>query len=678
MMKEFISSFIEEARELLFQLERDLLLLESKPGDREIIDNIFRVMHNLKGAARMYGFEEMQYVAHEFENIFDQIRSGKIHVSKEIIDDTLKAKDILMAMLDKNSSTERNQEFLHHLKNKYADSTDETTVDSGEIESRKPSEPGLFCILFSPDLHVFERGLNPGKAIEEIKAAGKARIIAHESGTSWEEQKGLKLCQTTWEIYLYTSLSITEIDEIFLFYDNEEYRVFEIAEDHPDEDPAMLDFFLTHYNSSTSFAEHLQECTIDLRKDIPVTSKINAKEEDPDSQAAEQTSDATKSIMESTINVSSHKLDELMNLVSELVISTAALDAHATRLNDLGLNNLIENIEKLTKKFRGNALDLRLIPVSTLLNKFNRQVRDLSDDLGKNVTLVLEGQETEIDKTVLRSIESPLMHIIRNSVDHGIEPPQERLEKGKTAEGMLKITAFYSGANVIIQVHDDGRGINMERIRECAIHKGYITPDQPVTHQELLNLILEPGFTTSENVSVVSGRGVGMDVVRKELNAIGGSLVIETEKDLGTSITMKLPTTLSIIDTLMLEVNNSHVLIPLLEVEYCYKEDRKNIYERNNNYLHYNNSMVPFISLRQKFNFPGNNRQEEMVIILNKFDKKYAIIVDDIIGEQQAVIKPLGKLFIHQPYFSGGSIMVDGNLALVLDTNYLFTQSVLN
>jgi two-component system chemotaxis sensor kinase CheA len=231
---------------------------------------------------------------------------------------------------------------------------------------------------------------------------------------------------------------------------------------------------------------------------------------------------------------------------------------------------------------------------------------------------------------------------------------------------------------VIIQIHDDGRGIDIEKIRDRAILKGIITPDQAITDQELLQLIMEPGFTTSENVSMVSGRGVGMDVVRKELNAIGGSLVIETEKDLGTSITLKLPTTLSILDALMLKVDASHVLIPLLEVEYCYKESRNNLYLKNNNYLPYKNTMVPFISLRQKFNFPGFDQQDEMVIILNKFDKRYAIVVDDIIGEQQAVIKPLGELFIRQPYFSGSSIMVDGNLALVLDTNYLFNQSVIN
>jgi two-component system chemotaxis sensor kinase CheA len=678
MMDEFVNSFINEACELLNQLEGDLLLLEQMPGDREITDNIFRAMHTVKGAARMYGFDEMQDVAHEFESVFDRIRSGKIQISRELINDTLKAKDILMTLLERNALPDSHQEFMNQFRMKYADANNRKDAGPVEVKTQVTTEQGLFCILFKPDLHIFERGLNPEKAIEDIKAAGKNRIIAHDHTIPWEEQKASKLCQTSWEIYLSAPLAINEINAIFLFYDETEYKVFDIKEEYPDNDPALLDFFLTHYDATLSLEDHFLECTRELKESYHPIQEISAQRENHEWRAQGPSSGTANPAMDSTINVSSHKLDELMNLVSELVISAAALDAHAARIKDLQLYNLTENIEKLTKKFRGNALDLRLIPVGTLLNKYNRQVRDLSEDLGKEVNFVLEGQETEIDKTVLRAVESPLMHIIRNSIDHGIEPPEERLKKGKSGKGMLKITAFNSGANVIIQVHDDGRGINLERIRECAIRKGYITPEQPVTNQELLYLIMEPGFTTSENVSIVSGRGVGMDVVRKELNAIGGSLVIETEKDLGTSITMKLPTTLSIIDTLLLEVNKSYVLIPVLEVEYCYKEDRKNIFERNSNYLYYKDSMVPFVSLRRKFNYPDHDRQEETVIIINKFDRKYAIIVDDIIGEQQAVIKPLGELFINQPYFSGGSIMVDGNLSLVLDTNYLFNQSKMN
>ena len=539
-------------------------------------------------------------------------------------------------------------------------------------------EQEIFCIVFSPEKEIFERGLNPDQVIKELRGTGIVIVRIHENNTTWTEQLEQRICQTAWEIYLKTSLSLSEIEEVFLFYDEGEYKVFMLENPCRDLPPNLSDFLSKHYTGDVSYLEHVQSLLCQLIPDLSVNDSKDMPDQADEPVEEDIISFLPRSHKEATIKVSSQKLDELMNLVSELVITTATVEAHSTTFQNVHLHNCIENLEKLTKKFRTNALDLRLIPVGNLLNKFNRQVRDLSESFGKKVTLILEGQETEIDKSILRSIESPLMHILRNSIDHGIETPGERLQKGKKADGRIKISAFYSGANVVIQVHDDGRGIDLEKIRMRAADQGYIAIDQQVNDRELLNLIMEPGFTTSEKVSMVSGRGVGMDVVKRELNAVSGSIEIETEKDLGTSITLRLPTTLSIIDTLMLEVDESHILVPLLEVEYCYKESRNNIYGKNSSYVEYKNNMVPFISLRQKFNFPHYENTNEMVIIISKYNKKYAIIADDILGEQQAVIKPLGELFINQPYYSGGSIMADGNLALVLDTNYLFNQSVLN
>jgi two-component system, chemotaxis family, sensor kinase CheA len=675
-MDEFIASFISEAQELLSRLESDLIQLEKQPSDPEITGDIFRIMHNLKGAARMFGFEEIQNLAHEFENIFDLIRTDKLKVTSDLIDDILKGRDMLLSMLSKEVPPEISQEFILQVASRYsAQEYPETSVQTNNPGSL--TRPHSYCILFRPDQGIFERGLNPEGAIDEILEKGRAKIILHEGASSWEKQKQEKQCFAAWEIYFHTSLELKELEEIFLFYDSDEYKLLEFNHYQLENETETHDFFKEYYGTTLTVAEHVKQCLENLNNEFNVPS-AGSQAIVPVEKEIIQQSIGSQHSKESTINVSSGKLDELLNLVSELVISTAALDSHATRLQDPKLISHIENIEKLTKKFRNNALALRLIPVSTLLNKLNRQVRDLCASLNKDVTLILEGQETEIDKTVLKAIESPLIHIVRNSLDHGIELPHERVNKGKSAQGMLKIIAFYSGANVIIQVHDDGKGIDLERVKECAIIKGYISPEQNVTTQELLNLIMEPGFTTNEYVSMVSGRGVGMDVVRKELNQIGGSLEIETEKGLGTSISLKLPTTLSIIDTLMLEVNKMHVLVPMLEVEYCYREDTANLYSIDSNYLNYKNKLVPFISLRQKFKAPPSGKACEMVIIINKFDKKYAIIADDIIGEQQAVIKPLGELFVNQPYFSGGSFLVDGNLALVLDTSYLFTQSVVN
>lgn len=668
MTKEFRASFIEEALELLNQLETDLLQLEGNPENSYIIDSIFRIMHNLKGNAGMFGFDKVQNLTHEFESLYDRIKEGKLKISGEIIEVTLKGKDLIEAMLDNSYSGNEDALVTDMLKKKFP--VEVENVEASSVLSGNDNK--CYIIILSPDRHIFERGLDPDKVILEIIQAGKSHCIVHEKEKTWNKQKLEKECQTTWEIYLNTTLKLNEVEEIFMFYDQDEYNIYEISE-HPDSlNPGLKELMATLYPDNPSPIEHIKEQLGEL---LVNNRKECEKNEESDLIFQKNPSDKTKlNANNNTIHVSSQKLDELMNLVSELVISAASLEVQGSKFKDPGLNNSIENLAKLTKKFRNNALVMRLIPVGTLTNKFKRQVRDLSQSLGKSVHVIIDGQNIEIDKTILKSIENPLMHIIRNSIDHGIESPDERIKKGKSAEGRLKISVFYSGANVVIQIQDDGRGINLNRVRECAIKKGYIQANQPISNQELLQLILEPGFTTSDNVSIVSGRGVGMDVVRKELNSIGGSIEIETENELGTSITLKLPTTLSIIDTLMVEVNHTPILIPLLDVEYCYKEMRTNLKNQDSRFVQYKNNLIPYISLREKFEYTDHEYDSEMVIIINKFDKRYAIIADKLIGEHQAVIKPLGELFVNQSYFSGGSIMVDGKLALILDTNLLFNQ----
>jgi two-component system chemotaxis sensor kinase CheA len=673
MMDEFRTSFIEEALELLNQLETDLLQLEEDSGNTDIVDSIFRIMHNLKGSAGMFGFEKVQNLTHEFESLYDRIKAGKLIITSEIIGVTLRGKDSIQAMLDNVYAGDEDEIIIAMLKRLHS-----LEIEPAEVVQELSCDIAKnYAILFTPDSNIFERGLDPDKALLEIIQAGRSHCILHEKEKAWSSQKIEKVCHTKWEIYLNTPLNLNEVKEIFLFYDQDEYCVFEISKDLTALDPGFGELITGLYpDKLLTHAEHIKE---QLKLLSEVKQPESEKIEESDLQSSKNTTEASKpDTANNAIHVSSNKLDELMNLVSELVTSAASIEVHGSKFNDTKLNNSIENLERLTKKFRNNALEMRLIPVGTLLSKFKRQARDLSNSLEKSVNLIIDGQNIEIDKTILKSIENPLMHIIRNSIDHGIESPDERVKKGKTAVGQLKISVFYSGANVVMQIQDDGRGINLEKVKECAIRKGYINSDQPVTNEELLQLILEPGFSTSDNISIVSGRGVGMDVVRKELNAVSGSIEIDTEKDLGTSITLKLPTTLSIIDTLLIEVDSSPILIPLLDVEYCYSENRINLYNQDSRFVQYKNNLLPFISLREKFSYPTNENESEMVIIINKFDKRYAVIADKLIGEHQAVIKPLGELFINQPYFSGGSIMVDGKLALILDTNFLFNQIATN
>jgi two-component system chemotaxis sensor kinase CheA len=675
-MDDIISGFRDEVRELLLHIEDDLLRLEKSPGDEEIINNIFRIMHTLKGSAGMVGFRNIQDLTHEFEGVYEQIRKKNMAINSEIIDLTLQGKDLIVTMLSGENDSNTAADLIEALRNKLKLGK---TKSGEQLSGNSPDSLSnhSYVIIFSPDKAIFERGLDPDRAVYELKSLGETHILLHEKKKSWEIQKAEKSCQTIWEVYLNTSMTCSDVEEIFLFYDQDEFQVFEISREDMQIDAKLREKLTKLYKNKITPEQQLKNCLSllpELENDLSSTdAKENGK-----TLIETQSADAVKTDSESNVNVSSAKLDELMNLVSELVTSTAILEVQASEFNDPKLKNTIENIEKLTKKFRNTSLDLRLVPVGTLLSRYKRQVRDLSKDLGKKVNLIIEGQDIEIDKTILKSIESPLQHIIRNSIDHGLEKEEERAAKGKTPAGLLKITAFYSGANVVLQVQDDGGGINLDRVKECAINKGLIKEDQIVTKQDLINLIMEPGFTTSENISLVSGRGVGMDVVRKELNVVGGSLEIFTEKDLGTSIIMKLPTTLTIIDTLMINVGDSHILIPILDIEYCFKGNRSALFDKDNKYIEFKNNPIPLVSLREQFKYPAYDQEELMVIVINKFDRRYAVVADRIISEHQAVIKPLGELFINQPFFSGGSIMIDGKLALILDTNFLFNHATKN
>jgi two-component system chemotaxis sensor kinase CheA len=671
-MDEFVSSFIEESKELLLQLEEDLISLEKNPSNVEIINNIFRVMHNLKGSAGMLGFKNIQDLTHEFENIYAKIRDGKLPVDSEIINITLKGKDLIFNILDGANQNEDYSDPIEDVCQIVRNKTKESS-SSGAYNSIQSNEVHLYVIFFSPERTIFERGLDPDKVIYEIKNHGRTYILLHENNKSWEEQKREKTCVATWEIYLSSYKSLKDIMDVFLFYNQDSYEVFDITNANTWTDSNLREKYVMLYGIKKKAEKQIQNCIQELRqtKDNDIQKLAEKKTE---SVQKSQKPEYNKSENCSIVSVPSHKLDELMNLVSEMVTLTATIASYSNNYKDSKLENAIENIEKLTKKFRNNALDLRLVPVGNLLSRFKRQIRDLSRELGKRVEILIEGQEIEIDKSILKSIESPLQHIIRNSLDHGIETEDVRISKGKSPEGLIKISAFHSGANAVIQVQDDGGGIELERVRECATTKGLIQKDQVVTKQELISFILEPGFTTAENVSIVSGRGVGMDVVRKELSVVGGSLEIFTEKDLGTSIIMKLPTTLTIIDTLMVDVGETQVLIPIMDIEYCYKDRNEHLFEKDNKYIQFKNNPIPLVSLRGQFGYPASDQNEIMVIVINKFDRRYAITTDRIIGEHQAVIKPLGELFVNQHFFSGGSIMVDGKLALILDTNFLYNQ----
>ncbi|MBN1115723.1 MAG: chemotaxis protein CheA [Bacteroidales bacterium] len=377
----------------------------------------------------------------------------------------------------------------------------------------------------------------------------------------------------------------------------------------------------------------------------------------------------------STIRVAADKLDDLITNVSEFVTLYSQISLYSKSIENKELNKSIQSLGKLSKKLRDNALELRLVEINELTVKLHRLIRDLSLQLGKEINFITEGTDTELDKTIIDNLEEPLMHIIRNSLDHGIESKENRKKMNKPDKGIVRLTAFYSGANVFIQIQDDGKGIDLEVIRQKAIEKGLINANNQLTNREVYDLLFLPGFTTAENVSKISGRGVGMDVVKQKINELRGEIEVDSEIDLGTSVTIKLPLTLSIIDTMKVKIENLLYLIPLSVVETCIRIKYEEIANSIKKQFEYEGNLLPVIQLRDEFNLVSSSPVDGRIVIVKQYEKKYCILVDEVLGDHQAVVKPLGDLHKKHEYFSGASIMGDGSLALILDTGKIYTMN---
>jgi two-component system chemotaxis sensor kinase CheA len=372
--------------------------------------------------------------------------------------------------------------------------------------------------------------------------------------------------------------------------------------------------------------------------------------------------------------VASEKVDELMNLVIELVTTQARLSLLAEKSHQPELLAVAENIEKITRRLRDSTFSISLVPLETLMTRFQRLVRDLSTELGKEIRFITEGADTELDKTMIESLGDPLMHIIRNSIDHGIEEAFVRVNLGKPRQGKILLKAYYSGNHVVIEVHDDGRGLDKEKIREKAIARGLITPEAVLSEKELFDLIFLPGFSTASQLTEVSGRGVGMDVVRRRITDMRGEVSLASQAQAGTTLTIRLPLTVSIIDGLLVGIQDTKYVIPLSVVDKCYEVKHERLTGRFNNLLVLDGEQVPFHYLRDEFAVGGTAPHVEQVVVVHYEGKRVGLTVDAIIDEYQAVLKPLGKYYKHLDMISGATILGDGTVALVLDPGLLIRQ----
>jgi len=667
-------SFIEEVKDLLKSLTEEVIKLELNPNHQEIIEETFRIMHTIKGSSGMFGFSKVEKLTHQLESLYEQIKYKEKQITTTIVNQTLESIDIIYDLLNSNEIlTEDKNEIYNKIiaelsgieieKSKKIDEKNESTNTSNSIK--------IYRIVYNPKEDVLERGIKPFSVFEELDEIGKFKTFPFTEKMPDIEDIDLDKFFLFWEIFFVGNVKLEDVKDIFMFYYESEYSIEVIEYKEFSENDLIFKNFKSIIENKISI-ENLRKEIKNCLANIGIVEQETIKIKVADIKKNEVTNiniEAYKPI--ESIKVSSKKLDDLINLVSELVTLNSGLEIIAKELNNENLLRGIKEVTKLSKRFRDNALELRLVPIESLMVKFKRLIRDLSLKLGKQVDFIIEGSKTELDKNIIDKLEAPLMHIIRNSLDHGIEYQDERERLNKPKTGIIRIIAFYSGANVFIQVQDDGKGINPEMIRKKAIEKNIITENQNLTEKEIYDIIFLPGFTTTQSVTDVSGRGVGMDIVKKEINDLRGEIDITSEINLGTSVTLKLPLTLSIIDTLYVKIDNWQILIPLSAVVICKQINKKTNEVRN---IEFNEQILSIIDLRKLLNPEKSTEFISQIVILNTNKRTFGIIVDKIISEHQAVIKPLGHLHKNQKILSGASILGDGSLALVLDVNALLRK----
>lgn len=676
--------YLEEAGDLLGNLEASLLQLDENPEEKNLIEEIFRIMHTLKGNSAMFGFTNIAEFIHNLETIYDQIRSGQLQISKDIIEATFGSMDHIKEIIEDPDLNEESNKTQHEkltadiqaiigkTNNKPKSSEPEKVPDS-EPEKDKQS---TYFINFKPGKSALTDGNNPLYLVDELFGLGDCRAFPYTEPVKDIAKFKPTDCITGWSIFLATDIPETEINEVFVFVEEiSEIKIEKIADLNLLQDSAFKDqmgeISLTNDPLDLKSIEISKEVPVDTVKEEPVEAPIPKAAEEPAKKVTKE-----KSI--SSIRVSSDKLDDLMNLVSELITTQAALSLFSRKNYHAELESMSENVEKLSRQLRDIAFGMTLIPINNMFGRFQRMTRDISKELGKDVALVTVGGETELDKSIIESLTDPLMHILRNSLDHGIESNERRKELGKPEKGTIRLKAYYSGTNVNIEIKDDGKGINTEVIKAKAVEKGIISADANLTDKEVYKLLFHAGFSTATVVTDVSGRGVGMDVVRRNINNLRGEIEIESKVDEGTTLTIALPLTLSIIDGLLVEIGKDSFVIPLGVIDRCFiLKDAQEVNEFTNT-LELNKEQLPFIDLRKAFEIDdelSENTLRQIVVVSNGKDR-VGLIVDHIIGEYQAVIKPLGSYFKKQDHISGSTILGDGAIALVFDTNRLIKRFV--
>ncbi len=657
-ISKFKTLFIEEATNLLNSMESIILQLEENPKNMELIQEVFRVMHTIKGVSGMYGYKAMSELTHNAENIYDLIRNDSLDLSQEILDQTLIIVDQLFALIkDEHFEIKENQENqtkLFDWCNKIITQSKNSSKNS--YVKKKVNDNGVvtYNIIFHTHQSIIDRRINVFYTIKDLSEIGEIRSINALPVDGEDEER--------WSIFVVGNFSQMDIEDALMFVF--EYCIIRKVAD--------FDIF-----NADEMDHNQQELVLAEQMHLSKTSNVDAAKTNNDiPQQIKNKLNNTESMIASIrqnmnrISVDSEKLDYLMYLVSEFITTSSQLNLSSKEKGFESIRPQIEKLDRLSKQFRNNALEIRLIPIRDMVPKFNRLVRDISNNLGKEIEFITEGMETELDKSSIDMVAEPLVHILRNALDHGIEQPEDRLSVGKESKGIIKLKAYNSGNNIFIEVTDDGKGLNRDAIIRKAVANGFISKEDNLTDKDIYKLICEPGFSTASEVTDISGRGVGMDVVKQKIAEMRGELDISSVSGQGTTFTIKLQQSIAILDTLLVRSGKMKFLLPLSDVEICSQMQYDNVEKRlKHSTVDFEEELIPFVSLRDLFDITEHQSKMAKMIMIKKNNSRFAIFADEILGQHQAVLKPMGELVKSHQEISAASVLGNGEVAFLLDTN---------
>ncbi|MDI3309934.1 MAG: chemotaxis protein CheA [Thermoanaerobacterium sp.] len=649
---QYLEIFLEESEEHIENLNENLLQLEKNPEDSHIVDEIFRSAHTLKGMAATMGFENMTKLTHKMEDVFQEIRNNSLKVSSNLMDVLFKCMDALSSMIGKISQSGNDaydiENLIRLLEN--SNSNEEIAVTNNSEESK---------VYVNKQVNLYERDIIEKAASQGYKTYSIEVII--DKNCVMKSARAFIVFNTLDNLgdIIDSTPSVEDIeDEKF----DDRFTVHLISKQDKDVIKAKLTA-ISEINE-INIEEILYSKEIKDSKNFENAANINNDDQIKHNKTNK------------SVRVDIERLDNLMNLVSELIIIKTRLEGLESNEKNPDTIATIEYLERITTNLHDAVMKVRMVPVERVFNRFPRMVRDLSRELNKKITLNMFGQDTEVDRTVIDEIGDPLVHLIRNSIDHGIETPELRMRKGKPETGTINLKAYHEGNNVIIEVSDDGSGINFEKVKNKAYEKGMLSDEEvnELSNEKLVKLLFEPGFSTSDKISDISGRGVGLDVVKNKIESLNGSIEVKTEVDKGTKFVIKLPLTLAIIQALLVMVGNEKYAFPLNSISEIVNKNKSEVHlVQGKEVVMYRGKVIPLIRLHNVLDVESNEDNDEFIcVIIKKGDNLAACSVDELIGQQEIVIKPLGKYLSNVKVIAGATILGDGQVALIIDSNNLF------